>query len=70
MQALKVDPENEGLKDRIEDVEETMAADASDAWGKHGDQLFGKPTTGLSVLYALKDVCQVCTRLNLEGRSV
>ena len=28
------------------------------SWGKHGDQLFGKPSTGLAVIYALKDVCK------------
>ena len=29
--------------------------------GDHGDHIFGKPTTGMSVLYALKDICHAVT---------
>mmetsp|Transcript_17576 Transcript_17576/g.38324 ORF Transcript_17576/g.38324 Transcript_17576/m.38324 type:complete len:543 (-) Transcript_17576:311-1939(-) len=30
-------------------------------FGKRGDELFGKPTTGLAVLYAIKDMCRAVT---------
>ena len=29
--------------------------------GDHGDHIFGKPTTGMAVLYALKDICHAVT---------
>jgi hypothetical protein len=27
----------------------------------HGDHIFGKPTTGMAILYALKDICHAVT---------
>lgn len=49
----------------INNVDEAVVVDSTNGVvlkrGKHGDPIFGKPSSGLSLVYAMKDICKSVT---------
>eukprot|EP00242_Pyramimonas_sp_CCMP2087_P009165 CAMPEP_0198205512 /NCGR_PEP_ID=MMETSP1445-20131203/9058_1 /TAXON_ID=36898 /ORGANISM="Pyramimonas sp., Strain CCMP2087" /LENGTH=556 /DNA_ID=CAMNT_0043877847 /DNA_START=476 /DNA_END=2146 /DNA_ORIENTATION=- len=59
---LKEVERSKPLAQRLHTLKELrMKHIAEGQFGKRGDEMFGKPTTGLAVLYALKDMCGATT---------